>query len=733
MTWRSATRAAILALLLAVGRPQPGLTQSSQRPTVGVALSGGGAKGLAHIGVLRVLDEVGLQVDVVAGTSMGNIVGVLYAIGYTPDEIQRISLEVDWGEVFSDVVPRRALGMEQKRWADTYIGALPLRNWLPELPSGILTGQNVGKLLAGLTIPAQNTDDFLAFPRPFACVTTDIVTGQAVRITGGNLADAVQASGGLPTVFTPTRIDGRLLVDGGIVRNLPVEDAIAIGADIVIAVDVGQPLLDEEEIRTFIDVMDQVIAFQGATSTLEQRELADILIVPDIEGLSLLGFDDIPEIIRRGEEAARAQLPRLLALADSLNALGPAPPIYVLPRADSFYVDRIDVRGAARIDPETVIGASGLRAASWVTVEDLDRAVDQIYGRSAFRRVGYELATHSGGATLTFRVVEDTDNLFRFGLRFDTQRGAALLLGTLFRNVGLAGSLLTVDFRVGREVRLDAQYWLSSGLRSGFAPRLRTVGSLDEFDLYVGEDRVAKLDSRYFSASLAAGTFYSRTVAAVGGLRGEYLDVSPDIAPPGSPSQGGWLGLLNGSVTADTYNSRQFPRSGVRATLAGEFGDQSVVGDASIRRAFLNAQGALPVARQVSLLGQLFLGSAGGDAIPLPYQFFLGGLQVPAAFPYGTLSRVSFVGLKLQELRGRAAQYVMVGAQLAVKDAAYLLLRANAGNTFDTWEVDLSSDRYESGIGLTIGAATLAGPVSLTVATSSRHDFLATLDLGFFF
>ena len=739
MRTRAALVPALLGALLgiqanpAVAQTEEQTTAGTRRPSVGVALSGGGAKGLAHIGVLRVLEDVGLQVDIVTGTSMGNIVGALYAIGYTPDEIERISLETDWRDVFSDNVSRRSLGMEQKRWADTYIGALPFRGALPELPSGILTGQNVTRLLAGITVPAQGIDDFLAFPRPFACVATDIVSGQAVRLTSGNLADAVQASGGLPTVFTPTRIDGRLLVDGGIVRNLPVEDARAIGADIVIAVDVGQPLLDDDEIKTFINVMNQVIAFQGVTSTLEQRELADILIVPDIEGLSLLGFDDIPEIIRRGEEAARALRPRLEALADSLNRLAPPAPIPVLPRPDSFHVQRITVEGVERIDPATVISAADLRAPTWLTIDDLERAVDRVYGRTAFTRVGYTLTTDAAGTTLTFRVVEDVDNLFRFGFRFDTQRGAALLLGTLFRNVGIDGSLLTIDFRVGREVSLDGQYWFGSGLRSGFAPRLRVFGSLDEFDLYDDTERIAKLDSKYFSGSLDAGTFFARTVGAIGGLRGEYLDVSPDIAPVGSPSQSGWLGLLYGSITGDTYDRPQFPGSGFRATLSGEVGDQSVAGDGTMRRVFLNAAGALPVASNVSLLGQLFLGSAGGDAIPVPYQFFLGGMQVPAAFPYRALSRVSFVGLKHQELRGRAAQFLMLGGQLTVRDGAYLLLRANAGNAFDEWEVDLSSDRFESGIGLTVGAATPVGPVSFTIATGSRHDFLATLNLGFYF
>jgi NTE family protein len=729
-TW---PRVAVLTAGLLSALTASASAQTASRPTVGVALSGGGAKGLAHIGVLRVLDDIGLQVDVVAGTSMGNIVGALYAIGYSPDEIEHLSLTVDWHYVFSDEVPLRAVGIEQKSWARTYIGAIPFRNGRPELPSGLLAGQNVTRLLARLTIPAHGVEDFDSLPRPFAAVAADIVTGEAVRITRGDLADAVQASGGLPTVFMPMRFDGRLLVDGGIVRNLPVEDALAIGADIVIAVDVGQPLRSEDEIRTFLDVMDQVIAFQGASSTREQRELADILIAPDIEGLSILGFDDIPEIIRRGEEAARAQLPALIALVDSLNALGSPGSIPALAQPDSFYVTRLGVEGADRIPAATVIDASGIRAPVWLTIHDLDQAVNRIYGRETFRRVGYELTSDAAGSTLTFRVVEDVENLVRFGLRFDTQTGVAVQLGTLFRNVGLDGSLLTADFRVGRESRLDAQYWLGSGLRSGFAPRLRVVGSLNEFDLYVDTERVAQLDSKYVAGSLDAGTFFSRVVAAIAGLRGEYLDVSPDIAPIGSPSQNGWLGLAYGSVTADTYDRVQFPSSGLRGTVGAELGGQSVTAGGGVRRAFLNFQGALPVTRRLSLLTQLFMGSAGGDSIPLPYQFFLGGLEAPAVSQYPGVSRVSFLGMRYQELRGRAAQFLMLGAQLELKGTAYVLLRANAGNAFDEWEVDLSSERFESGIGLTIGASTIGGPLSLTLATGSRHDFLATLSLGFTF
>ncbi len=731
---RRAARRGALAVSAAGLLVLPTASAASQsRPTVGLALSGGGASGLAHIGVLKVLAEIDLPVDYVTGTSMGNIVGGLYAIGYSASDIEQITLALDWQEVFSDNVPLRATGMEQKHWEGRYIGSLPLRDGRPELPSGILAGQNVGRLLSRLTVPAQNLARFDQFPIPFACVATDLVDGAAVRLTSGNLADAMQASGALPTLFMPTEIAGQLLVDGGIVRNFPVEDARAIGADIVIGVDVGAPLLEANEIHTFLDVMEQALVFEAARSTEEQRQLTDILIEPDIEGLSLLDFDQIPETIQRGEQAARAALPALHALKDSLDRIAPPAPGSILARPDSFYVTALVVEGSGRISPGVAISAAGVTVPEWLTLADLDRIVDQVYGRGVFYRVGYRISTRGNESTLTLRVVERADNLFRFGLHFDTQTGAALLLGGLFRNVGIEGSLVTVDLGFGRESFLETDYWFSAGLRSGFAPRTGLAGSFDEIDIYEDTDRVGKVDSRYFAASAAVGTFFSRLVAAVAGVRAEYLDVSPDIGPAGSPSEAGWQGVLFGSIEINTLDRVQFPSSGIWVGGAAEFADQSVVGHSSFSRAYLDFRGVLPIAPRLGLLSQLFVGSASGDTIPLPYQFFLGGLATPAAFPYRELSRVSFLGLKLEELRGRAAQFLMLGAQLEVTKHGFVQLRANAGNTFDAWEVDFSSSRFESGLGLTAGAATPLGPVSLSAMTGSRHDLLFQLDLGFRF
>ena len=205
-----------------------------QRPRVGLALSGGGAKGFAHIGVLKVLESAGVPIDCISGTSMGSIVGALYAIGYSVDEIEAIALESDWEDIFSDAITRRDRPIEQKLVEDRYLLSLPLVGTKIGLPRGLIAGQKVSALLDRLTLPVHGQTSFRELPIPFSCVATDIVTGEAVVLDSGFLPEAIRASMAIPSAFTPVEIDGRLLVDGMLVRNFPVQDVIDLGADLVV-------------------------------------------------------------------------------------------------------------------------------------------------------------------------------------------------------------------------------------------------------------------------------------------------------------------------------------------------------------------------------------------------------------------------------------------------------------------------------------------------------------------
>lgn len=244
-----------LALVIFAAAPIDAQEPVVDRPKVGLALSGVSARGFAHIGVLKVLEEVGMPVDYITGTSMGSIVGSLYAIGYPVEELDNIARQVDWDDLFRDNVGRRYMSMEDKRWDARYQASLFLDRGRIRLPSGLVAGQKVSELLARLTWSVHHVSNFDELPIPFACVATDIATGEPVVLRKGSLPEAVRASMAIPTLFTPVIINDRLLVDGLIARNLPAQEVRKMGAHVVIGVDVGSDLWPVEDLESMVDIL----------------------------------------------------------------------------------------------------------------------------------------------------------------------------------------------------------------------------------------------------------------------------------------------------------------------------------------------------------------------------------------------------------------------------------------------------------------------------------------------
>src|SRR5256712_2338482 len=324
----------------------PGVT----RARFGLALSGGGARGMAHIGVLKVLEELHVPIDVIAGTSIGAIVGGLYASGMSPDEIAREMERVDWASLFDDRPPRPDLPYRRKQddtnaFIDFELG---LRSGRILLPRGLIAGQKIGFLFKSLTTRAAFIGDFDRLPIPFRAVATDLADGSMVVLSRGDLADALRASMSLPGTLAPAEIDGRHLVDGGLVRNLPVDVARDAGADLVIAVDVTTPFDPVESLKTLADVTRQVADMVTQDNVTGQVLSADVLIRPDLAAISASNFAAGTEALLSGEEATRAQ-----AAALSHYSLPP----------DAFEAHLREVRGApaalpARIDSVRIEGAS---------------------------------------------------------------------------------------------------------------------------------------------------------------------------------------------------------------------------------------------------------------------------------------------------------------------------------------------------------------------------------------
>ncbi|MDP5081745.1 MAG: patatin-like phospholipase family protein, partial [Winogradskyella sp.] len=271
--------------------------QETEKPKVGLVLSGGGAKGFAHIGVLKVIDSLGIEIDYIAGTSMGAVIGALYATGYSGLQLEAMFNNQDFDELINDKFPREAKSLYERENSEKYAVSLPFSKFKITLPSALSRGQNVYNLLYQLMLPVNDIRDFEELPIPFFCVATDIETGESLILDEGRLAEAVSASSALPSLFQPVTIGDRILVDGGVTNNFPVEELRAKGMDIIIGVDVQDALKDREALKSAPDILMQINNFRTIDLMKNKAPLTDIYIKPDITDFSVISFTEGNDII----------------------------------------------------------------------------------------------------------------------------------------------------------------------------------------------------------------------------------------------------------------------------------------------------------------------------------------------------------------------------------------------------------------------------------------------------
>ncbi len=720
--------ALLAALVAALCAPRAVL--AAERPKVGLALGGGAAKGLAHIGVLKVLEEEGVPIDCITGVSMGSVIGGMYAVGYTASDLEALAEQTDWAELFSDREGRRELPMEQKSWDSRDLASLPMKGVKPRAPSGLIEGGNVVRLFSHLSLSRQRTPDFTRFPIPFSCVATDIMTGDAVVLDHGFLAEAIRASMAIPTVFSPIVIDGRLLVDGGLSRLLPAEDVRKLGADIVIGVDVGKREYTADELTSFITISNQTLNLMLDPALEEQQRHCDILIQPDMEGVSLADFKNASRIIQRGEDAARAILPRLRALADSLGARPTADRPPEPAPMDSVYLTEVTMEGLADVPRRFVEKEIGIKLPEEVAVRKIGVAIDRIHGTRFFERVNARIDQKEGGDHLVFEFHEKKGNELGIGFRYDTRRDASLLVNAGFRNVGLGGASIALDAILRDEFSVEARFVFPVGVARSFGVKLRADATKAFLNLYDEANRRTTYRAKYYFGELSAGTHFSTSVTLAAGIRGEYLDQDLDSGPETAAGRGDALFPYFGAITIDTYDRTVYPRRGVFAQLSAEATDEALSSDVSFSRIFLDWRSIVPVGSRLALLQGLYLGTTSGGDLPPGYYFFLGGVDEKLTL---LGKEGSFYGLDHQERSGRHIQAVALGARWKAANDVFVSLTWNAGNTFDEWNTKLEGSRFITGVGLSLGVDTFLGPIDLTTMTSEENDFLAYFSAGYRF
>lgn len=704
-----AAAAVVVALTLgpAGARAQTARPAPADRPVIGLALSGGSAKGFAHIGVIRELEAAGVRIDVVAGTSMGSVVGGLYAIGLSPDSIQALVEDTDWGSVLGNASQRDRRFLHQRRFDERTIATLPIRNGSVGLPQGATDGANAYRLAEKATWRAATVRSFDQLPRRFAAVAADIETGEAVVLRGGVLADAIRASLSIPGAFAPFALEGRLLVDGLLARNLPATDARDLGADIVICSDVSAPPHPGEELATVLEIMDQVVTLFLQESAAAQQAECDILIKPDIDDLATLSFDAYEEWIRRGSEAAQAHRDDFAEIADPPGvpwAL-PSHPDFM---ADSVRVASIQVEGFTRPQmQEFVLHELRLVPGDFVSAEQLADRLANIDATGLFGLVRYRLDAANDGVSITVRAVELPDDRFGIGVRYDDEFRAALLFSTTLHNRVRYGSVTRIDLRVGEETRASLAYLRRHGVTGRFEGgttlswsqgrllRPRTVvtapGALrEEVDL--------EISSLVTSLGLVGGRASFLGVEAAGEWIVSDDDVVPDVR----------LLSLSGVLDFEALDRIDFPTRGADVTARWEWGVTNVARGESFSLLTAVGQGYLPLHRRAVLDAGFFVGSAAGADLPLHRMLFLGGAHRSVVFQR---TQAPFLGVDPEELVGTAAQVGRVGLRVTPWREFYLRFGVDVGGTDTEWRWPVEDAVV--GWGVQFGANTIIGPVAV--------------------
>ena len=704
---------------------------ASQRPKVGLILSGGAAKGMAHVGVLKVIEEAGLKIDYIGGTSMGGLVAALYAIGYDADTLASMVATLDWDRLLSDDIPRRELSIEEKPDNDRFIVSFPLQERKVKLPQGVVTGQNIENLIAELCSHVHNIQDFNQFQIPFLCVSADVATGTEVIHREGYLPGAMRATMAIPSLFTPVSTDGKLLIDGGVLNNFPVDHVQDMGADILIGVNVGaQPFTAEDEVN-FLRVMEQTVFLSSNNRTKENIKLCDIYIAPDIKGYSSTSFNAGDSLLIRGERAARVYFDRFRTLADSLNNIEYIP--YEKPffePLDSFLLSEIHIDGVEKVSGRLLSGKLNLNVLEKVTPHQVSEAIDNLYSSLFFEKVTYELEPVfeellGPSVKLKIRVKERRGGQLMVGLNYNTSYKASITLNTTFRNVLMNGSKLSLNLALGENQFFLARYEKNNGWRPGF---VFDIGG-QNFDLNIYNKGIKEgvIDYSDISAAIYTRSIIGKSYAFGFGGEIERITLKPDIGEviPGKQS-GNYYNLL-GYIDLDTYDNRFFPTVGTRFNALYKFiNDQELNNHQFLRLEF---EQAVRLGKRFTVLPRAYGGTSTADSSLRIYQFYLGGLnrmQRKGILP--------FAGMDFMEKSGRNVFVAGLDLQYNFWRSNYLVLRTNVGNTSQVLEDIILFESGFSGFGLTLGNMSLIGPIEFTLMRSSlRNDFLFYINIGYYF
>jgi NTE family protein len=702
---------AIFALLVAMAYARAG--EPTARPRIGLALGGGGARGGAHVGVLEVLEDLHVPVDAIAGTSMGAMIGGMYAAGVPAQRIDEALRRANWSDLLDDRPSYRDLVFRRKEDASRYLVdfELGIRGGKFRLARGLRAGQKLAFEARALLVGTPREPDFSRLPIPFRAVATDLETGEKVVLDHGDLVESILASLSVPGVFAPVAIDGRLLVDGGINDNLPVDIVRDEGVDVVIAVDVGTPLANRDKLRSAFGVLGQTTTFLTRKNSDASLAAADLVIAPELEGISSMDFASTAEAIARGRTAAFAVRDALSRYAlddegwrDYVASRG------VLPTPQRS-IAAFRVEGNRHVDARVILGQMRSKPGDPLTVDALRKDLVRVFGLDYFQRVVLDVEPGDEGDTIVLRVEEKDwgPTYMRFGLETaDDLEGDARyavrtsITRTLINRLGLEWRN---DFQLGSTMLIRSELYQPLDFHGRFFVKPWLQAQREKQPLFVDGQKVASYDLELAGGGIDFGVQFGSIGEMSIGLARLHIHARVDTGASGLPIYDVDQGAIRYRLSFSTLDRPAIPTHGGELRAGVDFARAAVGSDVDYDRAFAGASRFFGKGRHTGFV-VVDGGSNLGSTIPSYDEFTLGGLFSLGGYADGEFHGQYFATAK-------AGYYVRIAALPAgFGQGVYVGGILETGNTWArTADISLHDLRY--GFTAILGADTIAGPVFL--------------------
>jgi NTE family protein len=706
----------------------------AERQKIGLVLSGGGARGAAHVGVLKVLEDLRIPIDVIAGTSMGSIVGGLYASGLSPAQIEQILDELDWDDVLADDQSRVDLSPNKKFQEDLFsLGISPgFEGGQLKLPPGAIQGQKIELALQRLTIHVAHINEFDNLAIPFRAVATDIVDGNEVILKHGNLGRAMRASMSVPSIFAAIEIDGHLLVDGGIVNNLPVSVARGMGADILIVVDIGAPLRNREEIGNILTVTNQltrILTGRNVIASLDSLKETDILISPDLGDITSAQFNRSAEAIPKGEHAARMIAERLQTLSLSSSDYE----MYLAGLNQISIGDRtvksISLRNESSINDNVVARRLNINKGDPLNLDQLEHDIGQIHGLGAFEKVGYDLAQYEDGVGVMVYATPKSwgPNYLHFGLDmeadFSGDTATNMILGYSRSEVNQWAGEWTTLLQVGQEPKLLSYLHQPLGLDLSYFVQPSFSVERTNIGVFSGDHETAQYQLRQSEFQLVVGKEFGASAVFSLGVNRRSGEVKVAIGDPNLPESDFDDGGAIASFSYDSINDIDYPSRGAVFNLSYYHALDSLGADEEYQQWRLRT-GIVKTFGDKHTIGILTsLGGTEDGTASISRRFLLGGF-------------LNMSGLQVNQLSGEYAG--LATAFYYRKFNRFKIFPAYIGGSAEyggAWadRDDISAKSSLFGGSLFLGVDSPLGPVLLGLGRTNEGDSVFFTKIGRFF